>query len=238
MTNPIQRPSVLGVLLAAGSGSRLGLGPKALLRKAGGQTLLESARHALLDGGCGHVVVLGAEARRVAAELNGQGDTTVLVNERWATGMGSSLALGLAAVPEGSAALLTLVDQPGLSAELVHRILQTHRPGRITAAGFRRDGAPIKAKMTMTMPLSSTRPMASGQVTSPMTETARNELMPSPAASPKGRFATMPKTMVISPAARPVAAPTAAAGRKFPATSTGAASALNPPRISGLSTTM
>lgn len=138
-------PSVTGVLLAAGSGSRLGLGPKALLRKAGGQTLLESARHALLAGGCGHVVVvLGAEAGQVAAELDGPADTSVVVNERWATGMGSSLARGMAAVPEGSAAMVALVDQPGRSAELVHRILQAHRPGRITAAGYRSGDAPLR----------------------------------------------------------------------------------------------
>lgn len=121
-----------------------------------------------------------------------------------------------------------------------------NRPMPTVIAAFRSLGmalkmavrAPVSAKITMTMPLSRTRPMASGQVTSPMTETARKELMPSPAASPKGRFATKPKTMVSRPAVRPVAAPTAAAGRKFPATSTGAASGLNPPRIKGLSTTM
>lgn len=80
--------------------------------------------------------------------------------------------------------------------------------------------------------------MASGQVTSWMTETARKELMPSPSAMPKGRLATSPNRMVISPAVRPVMAPTCAAGSQLPATSTGAASSLNPPRIRGLRITM
>lgn len=137
--------NVFGVLLAAGSGSRLGMGAKALLRKANGQSLLASAMDALLGGGCSHiVVVLGADADQVAAELGGSAQVEVLVNHGWSSGMGSSLSLGLGAVPDGSAALVALVDQPGLSAELVRRILAGHRPGRITAAGYRRIDAPLR----------------------------------------------------------------------------------------------
>ncbi|MDQ0093356.1 nucleotidyltransferase family protein [Paeniglutamicibacter psychrophenolicus] len=118
-----------GALLAVGAGTRPGRGPKALLRKADGATLLESARHALLAGGCTHVaVVQGAEAGRVSAGLENDANTTVLVNEHWATGLGSSLVQGTAAVPQGSATLVKLVDQPGQSAELVRRILDAHRP--------------------------------------------------------------------------------------------------------------
>jgi nicotine blue oxidoreductase len=145
MTNPSERPPVVGVLLAAGSGSRLGRGPKALLRKPNGQSLLDSALAALLGGGCTHVVVvLGAEAERVAAELDDKGRTTVLVNENWVTGMGSSFALGLGAVPDGAGALVALVDQPGLNAELVRRIVLEHRPARITAAAYDPDNAHLR----------------------------------------------------------------------------------------------
>ncbi|MBV1777964.1 nucleotidyltransferase family protein [Paeniglutamicibacter sp. ABSL32-1] len=145
MTNPSERPPVVGVLLAAGSGSRLGRGPKALLRKPDGRSLLESALAALLGGGCTRVVVvLGAEAERVAAELKDKGRTTVLVNEHWASGMGSSLALGLETVPDGASALVALVDQPGLNAKLVRRILAEHRPARITAAAYGPDIAHLR----------------------------------------------------------------------------------------------
>ena len=133
-----------GVLLAAGAGTRLGRGPKALLRKADGETLLESARRALPAGGCTHVVVLGAEAGRLSPALEKDANTTVLLNAHWATGMASSLAQGMAAVPEGSAALVALVDQPGPSAELVRRILDAHCPGRIAAAGYRSGDAPLR----------------------------------------------------------------------------------------------
>ncbi len=100
------------------------------------------------------------------------------------------------------------------------------------------DRAPVTASSTMSRPLTSTSPIASGHVTSPMTATARNELMPSPAASANGRFATSPNRMVRPPAARPVIAPTCAVWSHPPATSTGAFSALVPPRMRGLRMTM
>ncbi|MFL4479759.1 NTP transferase domain-containing protein [Paeniglutamicibacter sp. ORCA_105] len=144
MTSPNENPPVVGVLLAAGAGSRLGRGPKALLRKPNGQSLLGSALAALRGGGCTQVVVvLGADATRVTEQVNEPG-ATVLVNEHWATGMGSSFAMGMGAVPDGAAALVALVDQPGMSAALVRRIASEHRAGRITAAGYRRDDASLR----------------------------------------------------------------------------------------------
>ena len=98
--------------------------------------------------------------------------------------------------------------------------------------------APVTPKRTIRMPLMTTRPMASAQVTSWITATARKELMPRPAASPKGRLATSPNRMVMTPAVRPVTAPTCAADSQPPATSVGALSALKPPRISGFRMTM
>jgi nicotine blue oxidoreductase len=59
-----------GIVLAAGAGTRLGKGPKALLPYRG-RPLLESVAGALLDGGCREVVVvLGAGA----ADVRGRTD--------------------------------------------------------------------------------------------------------------------------------------------------------------------
>ena len=63
---------------------------------------------------------------------------------------------------------------------------------------------PETASATMTRPLITTRPIASGQVTVPTTEAARNELIPSPAAKANGKRAMAPKRMVITPAVRAV----------------------------------
>ena len=51
---------------------------------------------------------------------------------------------------------------------------------------------PVAARITMMMPLMTTRPIASGQVSEPTTVVARNELMPSPAANANGSLATSP----------------------------------------------
>lgn len=122
------------VLLAAGAGTRLGLGPKALLPFRGG-TLLAHAAWQLLDGGCSEVVVVvGAGAAEVRATPLPPACSFV-ENPRWGEGMGSSFAAGVAATGGGQV-LVALVDQPGMTSELVARLLSSQQPGRIAAAGY------------------------------------------------------------------------------------------------------
>ncbi|HEY8701418.1 MAG TPA: nucleotidyltransferase family protein [Arthrobacter sp.] len=124
-----------GVLLAAGAGNRLGMGPKALLPYRG-RPLVEAIADALLDGGCREVVVvLGAGASDVTetAEL---GRCRTVVNRDWPSGMGGSFLLGAATADPGDHLLVALVDQPGLTGDTVGRLLAAHRPGRITAAAY------------------------------------------------------------------------------------------------------
>ncbi|MDQ0662952.1 nicotine blue oxidoreductase [Arthrobacter ulcerisalmonis] len=126
-----------GVVLAAGAGTRLGLGPKALLPYRG-RPLVESIAGRMLDGGCREVVVvLGAGAADVeaAASLDG---CRVVANPGWESGMGSSFLLGHQAADPADHLLIALVDQPGLTPGTVERLLSRHRPGRITAAAYRR----------------------------------------------------------------------------------------------------
>lgn len=128
------------VLLAAGAGTRLGLGPKALLPYGGGNLLAHAARQ-LLDGGCAEVVVVvGAGAAQVRATPLPTACRYV-ENPHWRDGMGSSFAAGIAAAGSVSGAgtgpvLVALVDQPGMTAELVARVIARHEAGRITAAGY------------------------------------------------------------------------------------------------------
>ncbi|MFJ3582713.1 NTP transferase domain-containing protein [Streptomyces sp. NPDC090127] len=127
---PPASPLVAGLLLAAGGGRRLGGRPKALLTHRG-RPLVEHAVRVLREGGCEVVhVVLGASAElvRERAELPG----CVLVdNPEWAQGMGSSLRVGLASLAAEAlpvdAALVSLVDQPGIGAEAVARVRSAYR---------------------------------------------------------------------------------------------------------------
>lgn len=111
-----------GVVLAAGGGRRIG-GPKALLR-VDGRLLVDRAVEVLRDGGCGPVVVvLGADAAAVVAAATLPG-AVVVVNDGWAEGIGSSLRTALRVMTDlpVEAALMTLVDQPGVGAPSVERI--------------------------------------------------------------------------------------------------------------------
>ena len=136
---------VAGLVLAAGGGSRYG-SPKALVR-LGGRLLVERAAELLAAGGCDPVVVvLGAAADQVlaAARLPRTGVRTV-VNPDWPTGMGSSLRVGLAAVPaEAEAVVVTLVDTPGLGPESVRRLVAAGGPdGAAQATYGGRRGHPV-----------------------------------------------------------------------------------------------
>ncbi|MEU9191686.1 nucleotidyltransferase family protein [Streptomyces hundungensis] len=142
MTQPTtDAAQVTGVLLAAGGGRRLGGRPKALLAHRG-RPLVENAVRVLREGGCATVyVVLGAAAEEVRARADLAG--CVLVdNPQWERGMGSSLRAGLEALAASGpgagggarAALVSLVDQPGIGAEAVARVLAAHRSDDSLAA--------------------------------------------------------------------------------------------------------
>ncbi|MFJ5772919.1 NTP transferase domain-containing protein [Streptomyces sp. NPDC093094] len=122
MTERIEDP-VAGLVLAAGGGRRLGGRPKALLVHRG-RPLVEHAVAALRAAGCTRVhVVLGAAAGtvRARAELSG---CVLVENPEWERGMGSSLRAGLDSLDAtgARAALVSLVDQPGVGAAATGRV--------------------------------------------------------------------------------------------------------------------
>ncbi len=125
---------VAGLLLAAGGGRRLGGRPKALLEHRG-RPLVEYAVGVLRAAGCTRVhVVLGAAAGTVRerAEL---GDCVLVENPGWADGMGSSLRAGLDSLTGtgAGAALVSLVDQPGIGADAVGRVRAAYESDRSLA---------------------------------------------------------------------------------------------------------
>jgi CTP:molybdopterin cytidylyltransferase MocA len=136
--------AVAGLVLAAGAGSRLGR-PKALLSDADGTSWVARAVDALRSGGCATVhVVIGAAASEVGPRV--PASAVVVVADDWAEGMGASLRAGLTAVaaenPAAQAVIVMLVDTPGVTREVVSRLLEkvetdsAHRleRGRVAAA--------------------------------------------------------------------------------------------------------
>lgn len=115
---------VVGLVLAAGAGRRMGI-PKALLTDADGTPRIAATVEALRRGGCVAVtVVVGAQAE-AAARHAAAAHVEVVVAGRWAEGMGASLREGLDALSAGAAraALVTLVDLPDVGPEVVRRVL-------------------------------------------------------------------------------------------------------------------
>ncbi|MGZ4651412.1 MAG: nucleotidyltransferase family protein [Kineosporiaceae bacterium] len=138
---------VAAILLAAGAGRRLGT-PKALLHDAHGVPWVERAARRLVTGGCRPVlVVVGARAAEAASlvppALVPPSDVVEAVG--WHEGMGASLRAGLVALEERSpaadAALVALVDTPGMTTEVVRRVLAAASgPSALARAAF--DGVP------------------------------------------------------------------------------------------------
>lgn len=110
-----------GIVLAAGAGRRYGL-PKALIAYPR-KLLVQHAADTLRDAGVSRrVVILGAQAERVRAAAPDLPET--VVNPDWPSGLGSSLRVGLQALagtPAGAAVVL-LVDMPGVTPEAVREI--------------------------------------------------------------------------------------------------------------------
>lgn len=127
-----------GIVLAAGAGTRFG-GPKAPY-EVDGERLVDRAVRTLRDAGCDPVfTILGAWEGQVD-------DCLVIVNHGWEEGMGSSLRIGLKwarAASDADNAVVILVDQPGITAAGVQRVINA--PGSLVQARYGdRPGHPVK----------------------------------------------------------------------------------------------
>src|SRR3712207_1002626 len=128
---------VAGLVLAAGGGRRYGM-PKALVEYEGSLLVERAVRTARAV--CDPVlVVLGAQAVDVwrRADLDG---ATVLANRDWETGMASSLRTGLDGLRgwpgRVDAALVLLVDMPGMTAEALRAVARQASPGALAVATY------------------------------------------------------------------------------------------------------
>lgn len=102
---------ISAIVLAAGTSSRMGRA-KALV-PLGGRPLLHHVLRAVQASGVGQIViVLGHDADRVRREIP-SADATVVVNPDYASGMSTSLRVGLRALaPTAEAFFAVLADQP------------------------------------------------------------------------------------------------------------------------------
>ena len=124
-----RRDTVAGVVLAAGTSSRMGRNK--LLLQLGGQTVLRRAVRTAVDAGLDPVlVVLGHESERGRDELAGL-PCEVVLNPRYEEGIHSSVRTGIGAVPERStAAVVLLADMPLVDAPMIRTLVERYRSER------------------------------------------------------------------------------------------------------------
>jgi xanthine dehydrogenase accessory factor len=124
--------TIAGILLAAGSATRMGRNK--LLLDLGGEPLVRrTARRAVAAGHDPVLVVLGHEADRVREALAGI-PCRFVPNPEWSRGQSGSLSVGVAAVPSDAvAAMVLLGDMPFVEVETVRAIV----------ARWRETGAPV-----------------------------------------------------------------------------------------------
>jgi CTP:molybdopterin cytidylyltransferase MocA len=133
----VNSPIVGAVVLAAGGGRRYGM-PKALVEYEG-SLLVERAVRTAREVCDPVLVVLGAQALDVWRQAD-LGGSAVLANKDWETGMASSLRTGLEGLigwpDQVDAALITLVDMPGMTAEALRRVRKAGSPGALAVATY------------------------------------------------------------------------------------------------------
>jgi len=117
------------IILAAGNSSRLGK-PKQLLPFKG-KTLLEHTYSAAVDANLSPVmIVLGAfpdEILDAHQHLNAQ----FYINENWTKGMSASISSGICQMlqtnPEVEQVILSVADQPFISAQIFSKLIEKQR---------------------------------------------------------------------------------------------------------------
>lgn len=128
--NKISSATEVGaIILAGGASTRMGV-PKQLLQFGGETMLRHAARVAIKAGCCPVVIVTGADAARSRKALRGLGVLEV-ENQRWKSGMGSSIRAGIEAVatanPQIAAVVIMVCDQPFVTRDIIAGLLGAHQ---------------------------------------------------------------------------------------------------------------
>ena len=118
---------IVGAVVAAGAGSRMGL-PKGELVVAGVR-MVDRAVAVLREGGCRRV--LAVVRRGVVVP-----DAEVIENPHPERGLRSSVELAIEAAGDCAALMVLPVDMPGVAAAAVRAVARGWRPGRVAMARY------------------------------------------------------------------------------------------------------
>jgi molybdenum cofactor cytidylyltransferase len=118
---------IAAILLAAGASCRFGADDK-LLAPIDGVALVRRTADVLAASATDPILAVVAPNNRAVARVLDGARVTLVDNARHATGMGTSIAAGIRALPaDTEGALLVPADMPALSTRLVERIVAAFR---------------------------------------------------------------------------------------------------------------
>ena len=128
------------IVLAAGLSRRMGR-PKLLLELKGQPVIRHAVERVIAAGIRPVLVVTGPEHDALARALAGLG-VQLAVNPKPESGQGSSVGVGVSALPAGTdAVLIALGDQPGVPAAVIPALIEAlKQPGKAIAAPRYADG--------------------------------------------------------------------------------------------------
>jgi len=125
------RAGTAAVVLAAGSSRRMGGGINKLTTLIDGEPMVRRVVRTVLSARSSRVVVvLGHEADLVRAALDGL-EAEIAENPDHASGMASSLRVGLGRVSDHVSVLAALGDMPWVRVDTLNRLIAGAGPGRI-----------------------------------------------------------------------------------------------------------
>lgn len=134
---------MIGLLLAAGSSSRLGE-PKALL-KLGSITLVERSLQVLQAPFIDKVVlVIGAEKEAIKSVISLE-KVEIMESQEWSFGQGNTLSESMRALaPREEPVLVMLVDIPFVKDKHLEAIIKAHRenPSQVIISSFKGQSSP------------------------------------------------------------------------------------------------
>lgn len=103
------------------------MGRHKLLLNLGGEPLVRRVARQILDAGFDDVLVVVGHEHEVVVTALGDLPVRHVVNTDYASGMGSSFRTAVGALPESTAAMFALADQPLLTSAEYRRLLDAHR---------------------------------------------------------------------------------------------------------------
>ncbi len=119
---------ITAIILAAGQSKRMGEENK-LSKMWNGLPLIEHVCRSALASECENVIVVTGFQQQEIERCLSDYDLNVVHNEDFASGMASSIGVGIQAAGKCDAVIILLGDMPGISTQMINQLLEAAQGG-------------------------------------------------------------------------------------------------------------